>query len=148
MDYTVCITPDNWETFLGTKPLRFAFRQTLSNELNKLKAGDRLVVYLAERMCWSGVFRVAKEAYRTSERIYPSQPAFNVVVEVEKLLLPVSSKYVPIKTPDLWNSLDRFAHVDHTKSGWIYKAKLFRSLCRLSSSDTDKVIEYLRDSAV
>jgi len=144
MDYTVTVTPPNWTTFLNTSPYRFGFRETMIHQLVKLSVGDRLVVYLAQEMSWSGVFRITKPVYKTDLTIYPSEPAFNMVIEVEEIYLPKNKNYVSIKTPELWDRLDRFLAVDHTKSGWIYKAQLSRSLCRMSSNDTDKIIDYLR----
>lgn len=143
MDYTITINPDNWRTFLGTNPLRFAFRETMLPELKKLKIGDRFVVYLAQKVEWCGVFSIQKVPYKTREVIYPNEPSFNIVVEVGTIFLPKEANYVPIRDPKLWTLLDRFLGVNHKASGWIYKAKLARSLCRISSSDTQLILDYL-----
>jgi hypothetical protein len=58
------------------------------------------------------------------------------------ILLPEPSSYIPIKEPLLWRILERFHGIDHTLSGWIYNAKLARSLCKISTLDTDKILDF------
>lgn len=147
MDYTITINPENWETFLTLKPHTFGFRDTMKSRLRKVGVGDRLVVYLARELVWAGVFEVIREAYNSEELLYPGEAAFTWRLEVKPIVLPDEKNYVPIKTPDLWNQLDRLRGVNHTKSGWIYNAVLASSLCDLSKRDTDAVIKYLKEAS-
>jgi hypothetical protein len=142
MDYTITINPENWSVFLTTSPYKFAFRETMSGELRKIEVGDRFVVYLAQDMCWCGIFKVTKIPYKSSEPVYKNDPAFSIVVEVSEIFLPKPSQYVSIKEPDIWNNLKRFAGVDRKKSGWIYSAQLARSLTKISTSDTEHILRF------
>lgn len=112
-------------------------------EFRKLKIGDRFVVYLAQKVEWCGVFLIQKTPYKTSEVIYPNEPSFNIVVGVGTVFLPKEENHVPIRDPKLWPLLNCFSGVNHKASGWIYKAKLARSLGRISSSDTQLILDYL-----
>jgi hypothetical protein len=142
MDYTITINPENWNVFLTTSPYKFAFRETMYSELRKIKIGDRFVVYIAQEMHWGGIFTVTKESYKSSEPVYPNDPAFCIVVEVAELFLPKPECYISITEPELWNNLNRFSGVNRKKSGWIYGAKLARSLSKISTSDTEKILEF------
>jgi len=86
---------------------------------------------------------LTKQPYKTTETVYPGASAFTIIAEVEALALPQADRYVPIKTQELWNSLERFTKVDHKASGWIYNAKLARSLVQISNSDTEKILDFL-----
>ena len=109
--------------------------------------GDRLVVYVAQKMVWAGVYRVSREAYKSDELLYPGESRYVVRLEVEPIVEPDDAHYVEIKTPELWKQLERFESVNHKKSGWIYNAQLAASLCQLSDSDTQAIINYLKRPA-
>lgn len=143
MDYTVTINPENWDVFLKTKPYTFAFRKSLQAQLTKLKQGDRIVVYLAQRVCWSGVFAVQSPVYESQELLYPQERYFVLRLEVVPLVNTIGESYIDVKSEPLFSQLTRMQHVDHTKSGWIYKAQLARSLVQISKHDTDLIIEAL-----
>lgn len=147
MDYTITINPENWEVFLKLKHPSFAFRKTMLPELKKVKVGDRLVVYLAQNMAWTGVYKVTKEAYHDEIPLYPGEAQFTVRLEVSPIVKLQKSKYIPIKEPELWNELKRFENVNHKQSGWIYNAQLARSLTKLHLSDTDKIIDYMKQKS-
>jgi hypothetical protein len=144
MDYTITINPENWRVFLTTNPYKFAFRETMSRELKKLRVGDRFVVYLAQEMYWCGIFTVTKETYKSIEPVYQNDPVFNMVVEVKEVFLPKPEFYISIKEPELWNKLARFSGINSKKSGWIYGAKLARSLIKISISDTEEILDFFK----
>lgn len=144
MDYTITINPENWDVFLKLKEPTFAFRATMLSELKKIKVGDRLVVYLAQSMSWTGVYKVTKEAYNDEMPLYPSEPHFTVRLPVCPIKKLSNKNYIPIKEPELWNKLKRFEHVDHKQSGWIYNAQLARSLTKILESDTEKILDYMK----
>jgi len=147
MNYTITINPENHDTFLTLNPRTFAFRDTVSRKLDKVKVGDRLVVYLAQKMVWAGVYQVSRETYTSEELLYPGESRFVVRLEVETIVEPDDAHYVEIKTAELWNQLERFEGVNHKKSGWIYNAQLAASLCQLSDADTQAIINYLKRPA-
>lgn len=148
MDYTITINPENWSVFLTTTPYKFAFRETMSGELRKIKVGDRFVVYLAQEMCWCGIFKVSNLPYKSSEPVYKSDPSFSMVVEVSEIFLPKSDQYISIKDPELWNKLDRFSGVNRKKDGWIYNAKLARSLTKILNSDTEQILNFFNQQTL
>lgn len=144
MNYTITINPENYDRFITLNPLTFSFRETMVKQLTKLAANDTLVVYLAQEMCWAGVFRISRPAYKSDELLYPAESRFVVRLEVEPVILPARNKLVEIKTPELWDKLERFREVNHRASGWIYHAKLASSLMTLSDKDTKSITEALR----
>lgn len=143
MDYTITINPENWEVFLRLKPLAFSFRPTMANELKKIKIGDRLVIYLAQQMAWTGVYQVIRDAYYHPDTLYPTEAQFTSRLEVKPIIELEKDDYIPIKTPKLWNALIKFTNVDHTKNGWIYNAQLARSLTKIDASDTNILLDYM-----
>lgn len=147
MNYTITINPENHDRFLTLNPRTFAFRHTVSRQLNKVRVGDRVVVYVAQKMVWAGVYRVSRESYKSDELLYPGETQYVVRLEVEPIVEPDDAHYVEIKTPELWNQLERFEGVNHKKSGWIYNAQLAASLCQLSDADTQAIINYLKRPA-
>lgn len=142
MDYVVTISPHNWQIVLKSEPRSFAFRRNELRKLEQLTTDDRLVIYLAQEMCWCGVFEVAKPAYRTDAPIF-NDVSLRYVVEVRDLVLPQPEHYISVKDSSLASKLERFSDVDFEKSGWIYKARLARSLSMLNRTDTDLIIHAL-----
>jgi hypothetical protein len=147
MDYTITINPENWRVFKNLKPLTFGFRPTVIGRLKKIQVGDRLIVYLAQNIVWAGAFEVTTKAYSSDELLYPGERSFTLRLEVKPIVLLNDENYVPIKKPELWNSLNWLRDVDHSKSGWIYKASLTASLSKLTKTDADTLIQYLQKEA-
>lgn len=139
--YTIVFTPSTWESFLALPKKALGFRLTLATSINKIKDGDVLLCYLAERMTWCAVLTVMGTHYESKEHIFSTKHGLPLVLDVDPTCLLAPEQEIPVKTKELWDRLDRFKEEDHHINGWAVKVGLIRSLRRLSFSDGNTLRE-------
>lgn len=134
--FSVVFKPATWKTFNELPKKALGFRLTLETSLKKIKVGDILVCYLAERMTWCGVMRVSATPYRSFEHTYAKIYGLPLILEVDPICILDAENEVPVKTKELWDRLDRFKLTDHRVNGWAVNVGLIRSLRKLSEADS------------
>jgi hypothetical protein len=141
--YSVVFKPSTWREFKAMPSKALGFRLTLETSLKNVEIGDVLICYLAERMTWCGVLKVASKPYKSPEHIYAKKHGLPVIVEVDPIRILDEEAEVPVKTKELWDSLERFRNVDHRVNGWAVNVGLIRSLRKLSNKDAQMLQSFL-----
>jgi len=90
------------------------FRLTLETSLKNVEIGDVFICYLAERMTWCGVLKVASKPYKSPEHIYAKKHGLPVIVEVDPILILDEEAEIPVKTKELLDYHHDSALQDYT----------------------------------
>jgi hypothetical protein len=146
--YSVVFKPPTWQTFNELPKKALGFRLTLEASLKKIEIGDVLICYLAERMTWCGALRVSAMPYKSCEHIYAKNHGLPLILEVDPICILGEESEIPVKTKQLWDSLDRFKFEDHRVNGWAVKVGLIRSLRKLSHDDSISLQTFLQQRRV
>ena len=138
--YTIVFTPDTWQVFLALENKSIGFRRSLINVVGKVRPGDVLICYLAKAMTWCAALKVVGSVYEEKSHVYTADHGFPLLLEVEPLVLLATSQQIPIKSPKLWDRLERFRKIDYQRNGWAVPAGLLCSLRRISEQDARTLI--------
>jgi hypothetical protein len=146
--YTVVFTPDTWQVFLALEHKSIGFRLTLIKSVAKLRPGDVLICYLAKAMTWCAALEVVGNAYEDKSHVYSADHGFPILIEVEPLVLLGTKHQIPVKSPELWDKLERFRKVDHQKNGWAVPAGLLCSLRSINEQDARTLIVAMQSASM
>jgi hypothetical protein len=143
--YLDLFTPETWQAFVrnGSQVTGFRRYWFTTQVAPRIKPGDVLLCYLVGLSRWIGALKVTSKVYEDSAPYFVEKDdPFVIRFKVEDIISVSPERGIPIAV--IWNKLTRCRGVSSQSPGWIYKAKLARSLEELNESDADTIIESLR----
>ena len=140
--YLDLFTPETWQNFCASDRSITGFRSRQRRvAFERIRPGDYLLCYLTRISRWCGVLRVRSSAFEDSTPIHADPDPFVIRFQVEPLVVLDFGSAVPIRTPDVWNSLSLTKQYEPDYPYW--SGPFRKSLNRLIEQDGQYLIELL-----
>lgn len=139
-------TPETWKAFRAHGADVTGFRPShRARAQNLVKPGDIFVCYLVRLSRWCGVLEATSEFYEDEQPIFRSEDDPWTIRFKVKPIVALDPEYaLPIRLPEIWNTLSRTRVLQPNTLSWPGKAALQSSLVRIGTLDGDFLRDRLR----
>jgi hypothetical protein len=143
-------TPKTWKAFREHGSTVTGFRPAhRARAQNLVKPGDLFICYLVRLSRWCGLLEAVSDYYEDSTPIFrPDDDPWTIRFKVKPIVVLEEGESIPIRLPEVWNTLSRTRSLQQNSVAWPGKAALQSSLVRISTADGDFLSDQLRRQAV
>lgn len=126
-------TPATYEIFTQTSRTISAYPLALERQARRVQVGDIFVCYMTKLSRWVGLLEVQSESFIDTTPIYAPDDPYIIRFKVKPLVWLPRDLTIPIKEPQVWNTLSFTRGQGKNSTAWIGTVR--RNLRELSAED-------------